>query len=185
MSGVRLALASILAASVLRPGVGAAQTFPVDSGTLEIQVGVAGIVLPEESDGLFSAQPELRVGWFVRDRIEFQVQGDVRIWPLGDTAARSYGGSGNLLWYPKLAGDRHDLYFLGGAGGAYSDPPDPALSSGFDPLVRGGIGLKVPLAGLSDALRSLFFNAEYRGELVLQDETAFVSGISIGVSRFP
>jgi hypothetical protein len=185
MSRARIALVSAVAGSALLPAVGAGQDFPVSAGTLEVQVGVAGIVLPEESRGTFSAQPEVRVGWFLRERLELQAEGDVRVWPLGTIAARSYGVSGNLLWYPPLADDRHDLYFLGGGGGAYTDPPGPAADTSFDPLLRGGVGLKVPLEGLNEAFRAIYFTAEYRGELILADSSDFVSGIALGLSRFP
>ena len=86
MSRVRLALLSALASSALLPRIAACQTVPVDPGTFEFQLGVASITLPEESDGMYSAEPELRVGWFLRQTLEVMVQGNIRAWPLGATA---------------------------------------------------------------------------------------------------
>jgi hypothetical protein len=153
-------------------------------GLIEVQVGVAGIVLPEASRGTFSAQPELRIGLFLSDHLELQGEASVRVWPLGVVAASSLGLSGNALFYPATA-SRARIYFLGGGGGALTDPPGPAEDSSFDPLVRGGTGVRVALAGLGvPILDPLTFVAEYRGELVFADDTDFVSGISLGVSRF-
>src|SRR5262245_51320053 len=67
----------------------AAPEAPSAPRTLEIQLGVAGVTLPEESNGLCSAEPELRLGWFIRPNVEFQAQGDIRAWPLGNIAAKS------------------------------------------------------------------------------------------------
>jgi hypothetical protein len=182
MSLVRLAVVSALAWAVLPPPAGAAQTFPITPGTLEFQVGVAGIVLPEDTDGMFSAQPQIRAGLFLREGVELQGEADARVWPLGPIAAHSYQVTGNLLWFPRLS-DHHELYLLGGGGGAFSNPPGPEGGS-FDPLLRGGLGVKIPLVALTEAFRALYLTAEYRGELVFATNTSFVSGVALGFSRF-
>lgn len=159
----------------------ASADIPVGVGSKEIQIGVAGIVLPENSLGTYSLQPEVRVGWFIREAVEVVLQGDVRVWPLGEKAANSYGAGVALAFFPKL-NETHNLYLLGGVGGAYADPPG-AVDAGFDPLVRAGFGFKVPVAGLP-LLPGAYLNVEYRGEFVLADENDFVSGAALGLSFF-
>ncbi len=154
-------------------------------GAIEIQLGVAGITLPESSRGTYSAQPELRLGFFLHEYMELQGELSVRVWPLGTVAANSYGVSGNVLFFIDPPTSRARLFLLGGGGGQFADPPGPAEGRSFDPLVRGGIGVRVSLAGTGvSLLQPLSFAAEYRGELVFADDTDFVSGISLGVSRF-
>lgn len=148
---------------------------------LIVRIGVAGITLPEASDGTFSAQPEVRLGWFSGADLALQAEASVRVWPLGPVAARSYGVGGNLLWFPPPLQGGADLYLLGGGGGYYTDPAVGDAS--FDPVVRGGVGMMVPLKGMSGVLAGMRFAFEYRGEMLLADETDFVSGVSMGISR--
>lgn len=148
---------------------------------LVLRVGIAGIVLPEASGGTFSAQPELRIGWFTGVDMAVEVEASARVWPLGGVSAKSYGVAGNLLWFPSFGGDQRDFYLLGGGGGYYSDPVLGDAS--FDPVVRGGVGLLASLASLIPSAASVRLAVEYRGELLLADETDFVSGIALGLSR--
>jgi hypothetical protein len=182
---MRCGLATL--ASVLLGFVPAsAQTFPMASGTLEVQFGLAAIVLPEGSDGAYSAQPELRVGLFLMPGLELQVQGDARLWPLGSVAAKSYGASAHLLWFPALSPENRNFYLMAGGGGALSDPPArTGLDSGFDPLLRGGLGYKVPVSGLDFGfLKRPHLTVEGRLEALFQDETDLVSGGSVALSYF-
>jgi hypothetical protein len=194
MRPVRSTLASALALALVLPRAAPAQPAP-DAGAaipapapatpvaggLEVRVGVAGIVLPEASGGSFSAQPEIRVGWFLADRLELQAEGSARVWPLGSVAPHSIGTVFNVLWFPPLGAGRRDLYLLAGGGGAYADPP--VGDAAFDPLLRGGLGVTAPMAGLVPAWTSISFAVEYRGELVLADDADFVSGVSLGLLR--
>ncbi len=157
-------------------------TVPIEEGTWEFQVGLAGIVLPEEVHGTYSLQPEARVGLFLGDALEIQGQAEVRVWPLGDVAPNYYGLGGNLLWYPEIQNDR-SLYFLGGAAGSWNDPPGED-EGGFDPLGRLGLGFKVPISG-PGFLDNAFLSLEYRGEFIFAESTDFVSGAAIGLSFFP
>lgn len=158
-----------------------AQTFPVVPGTTEIQIGATGLSIREDAGGLWSFNPELRVGFFLQPGFEFQAEGNFRVWPGGAVGGRSYGGGGNLLWYPSLAPKSRNMYLLGGAGGSYNDPPGTADSE-FDVAIRGGLGYKAPLGiGL---LGSAHLTAEYRGEYLLTDPADFVSGAAIGISFF-
>ncbi len=179
--------ASALAAVATLGGMLAAATgasaagVPITPGTMELQAGIAAIILPESVDGTFSAQPEVRFGYFLREAVELQVIGDVRVWPLGAKAPHSYGIGGVLLWFPRVHEDRN-FYLLAGAGGAYTDPPGTEGSS-FDPLGRAGFGFKVPMEGFG-FLPSAFMTIEYRAELSFADETDFVSGAALGISMF-
>jgi hypothetical protein len=160
---------------------------------MEIQVGVAGMVLPESFPGTYSIQPEARFGYFIREGLEVQALGDVRVWPLGGRAPHSYGIGGSLLWFPSFQEER-SFYVLGGAGGTFSDPAGPA-EGGFTPLVRAGVGFKVAMTGLK-FLGSGFLTMEYRAELhffddpeyfddpTLTNESDFMSGAAIGFSFF-
>jgi hypothetical protein len=158
----------------------AAQTFPVVRGAIEFEAGIAGIVLPEDSAGTFSAQPTGRIGYFVAEGFEAQVEGSVRVWPLGSVAAHSVSASGNLLWYPSLGPKSRNLYLLGGAGMASTSPPEEDTT--WDPLARGGIGYKVPLSG--KFVNVLHFTAEFRGEYLLKDPADFVAGALLSLSYF-
>jgi len=187
MTSIRPTLAAVLLAALASTALAQESTPPAEEAAPEIarglvfRVGVAGIVLPEASNGTFSAQPEVRFGWFLQQRVAIQIEGSARVWPLGGVAARSYGLAGNVLWFPPLGREGRELYLLAGGGGAYTDPAVGDTS--FDPAIRGGIGVLAPLAGLVPSLAGLRLAVEYRGELVRADETDFVSGISIGVSR--
>jgi hypothetical protein len=155
---------------------------PIAPGTWEFQAGIAGIVLPEDIPGTYSLQPEARIGYFIREGIELQAQGDVRVWPLGSVAPNHYGVGGSVLWFPPIQEER-SLYLLGGMGGAYSDPPGSEEESSFDPLARAGFGFKVPISGLGP-LDGSYLNLEYRGEMAFTDDPDFVSGAAIGLSFF-
>lgn len=163
------------------PGSPEASPTPGTPQGLVLRIGVAGIVLPEDSRGMFGAQPEVRLGWFHRQRVAIQVEGSARVWPLGGIADRSYGVAGNVLWFPPFTAERRDFYLLAGGGGAYTEPAEGDAS--FDPEVRAGLGVLAPLAGLIPSLHSVYFAAEYRGALVFRDGTDFVSGIALGLSR--
>ena len=158
-----------------------AEVLAVAPEGLVLRFGVAGIVLPEESGGTFSAQPELRLGWFPQAHLAVQVEGSARVWPLGAVASHSFGLAGNVLWFPPLSEGRRELYLLAGAGGYYTDPP--VGDATFDPAVRGGVGVMAPLGGLAKSLSALRLSVEYRGEYLLADKTDFVSGIALGFSR--
>jgi hypothetical protein len=177
---------AVLATVLLGPIGARAQTFPMTPGTLEIQVGVGAILLPESSDGTYSAQPEVRVGLFLMPGVQLQVQGDARLWPLGSVAPKSYGASAHLVWFPSLGPENRNLYLMAGGGGALTDPPArTGLDSGFDPLFRGGLGYKIPLSGLRlGFLRQTHLNVEARLEAIFQDEVDVVSGGAIGFSYF-
>ena len=176
-------LLSVVLVPLLLSGVVSAQTFPVVAGTMEIQLGAAGVILPENTNGMVSAQPELRVGFFVSEGLQLQFVGDARVWPLGTIAPPSYGASAQFLWFPNLGPQNRNLYVLGGMGGAYSDPL--VGDSAFDPLARAGLGFKVPLGdfGLGFVTRS-HLTVEYRAEMIFQDETDLVSGVAVGISLF-
>ena len=148
---------------------------------LVMRFGIAGIVLPEASGGTFSAQPELRLGWFPQAHIAIQIEGSARVWPLGPVAAHSFGLAGNLLWFPPISAGRRELYLLAGGGGYYTDPP--LGGSSFDPALRAGVGVMAPMGGLVHSLSALRLSMEYRGEYLFADQTDFVSGIAIGFSR--
>jgi hypothetical protein len=181
-------LATMLAAGVagLAPASASAQTFPMTSGTIEVQLGLGAIMLPEGSDGTYSAQPELRVGLFLWPGLQLQVQGDARLWPLGGVAAKSYGACAHLLWFPELSPENRSFYLMAGAGGALNDPPArTGLDSGFDPMLRGGVGYKVPLSGLEVGfLKRTHLTVEGRLEALFQDETDLVSGGAVALSYF-
>jgi hypothetical protein len=194
---VALVLVPVLAVALLSGSSARAQTFPVVGGTQEIQVGIAAVSTPEIVSGFVSAQPELRWGFFLSDGLELQLIADTRVWPLGAYAPKSYGGSLNVLWFPDLGARDRNFYLLAGAGGAWNDPPPESLDASFDPAVRAGIGVKVPLDALGlGFLVGTHLGAEYRGEFVFLNEDAddyaylgdvatdleFLSGVAIGVS---
>lgn len=179
--GIPVLLAVFASIASISGPVFAAATLPISPGTKELQIGVAGIVLPENVNGTFSAQIEARVGLFLKEALEAQVAGDVRLWPLGDKAPDSYGIGVNFLWYPKLYEDRN-LYVLAGAGGALTDPPGPD-DGGFDPLMRAGFGFKVPVSKFV-FIPASFLTIEYRGEMLFADDSDFVSGAGLALSFF-
>jgi len=163
----------------------AAQTFPVVRGTLEVGAAMAAVALPEHTGGSISAQPELRVGYFIAEGMMVQVVGDTRVWPLGTQAPKWYGVAGQLLYFPNLGPRSRNLYLMAGAGGALVDPPNPAEDSSMDPLIRGGVGVKISLVEVGlRFLQGLHFTAEFREEYVRSDENDFLSGLSFGLSTF-
>jgi len=183
---MRSVLAAVLGVALLLPANAHAQTFPVVRGSSEVEFGVAGIILPESEDGPYSAQPEVRLGYFLAEGLELQLGLHGRIWPLGGVASKSFGLAGHLLWYPNLGPDSRNLYLMGGGGAARNDPPprikrDPNI----DPFVRGGLGYKVPLRNLGVGfLMSAHLTAEYRVEYVLEENNDFVSGALLALSYF-
>jgi hypothetical protein len=166
-------------------GVARAQSFPVVAGTLEFQGGMAAVSLPEQNFGSVSAQPELRIGYFFSEGMMAQLVADTRVWPLGTAAPSFWGVSGNVLWFPNLGPRSRNLYLLAGGGGALVDPPAAAEGSSFDPLLRGGLGIKVSLVevGLT-FLQQLHLTVEFREEMVVGDETDLLSGVAVGLSSF-
>lgn len=175
----------VLALLVMSRAPGAsAQTFPVVAGTMEIGVGVSAVALPERITGSISAQPEVRVGFFLAEGLMLQVVGDARVWPLGNTAPSTYGVAGNLLWFPNLGPRSRNLYLMAGGGGNFVDSPNPADDSSIDPLLRGGVGVKVPLEEIGlGFLHPYHFTVEFREEVVTGDETDFLSAVSFALSR--
>ena len=159
-----------------------AQTFPVVTGTTEIQIGVSGITLPRDSGGLWSLNPELRIGFFLQPGFELQAEGNFRAWPGGAVSGRSYGGGGNLVWYPNLGPQSRNLYLLGGASGVLSEPPGQDEDTELDVTGRGGVGYKAPIA--FPWLAGAHLSVEYRGEVIVTRDRAFVSGAAIGISFF-
>jgi hypothetical protein len=182
MKSVRLRML-FFPALILLVGAGAAfaQTFPVVRGTTELQVGGVGVVMPEDSGGMISLEPEVRFGYFIGEGLQVQLAGDVRVWPLGVVAPANYSGAVSVLWFPNLGPQSRDMYLLVGAGGAYSDPPGPQAEGEFDPLFRFGLGVKVPLGSFL-LLERAHLTMEYRGDVAFQDETDFLSGIGMGLS---
>ena len=181
----RVTLLFVLAAAwLIVPGVALAQTFPVVPGTLEIQGGVSAVSLPEETVGSVSAQPEARLGYFVAEGVMVQLAADARVWPLGNTAPSLYGLAANVLWFPNLGPRNRNVYLMAGGGGVLLDPPGAVVDSSIDPLLRGGLGFKVPMeeVGMS-LLKSLHFTVEFRGDYVLADENSFLSGVTFAFSR--
>ena len=202
---IRARVSAALTTALLLPLAGAflavptagAQSFPIVGGTQELQFGLSMVSMPEITSGSWSAQPEVRWGLFLADALELQVTADVRAWPLGAEAPKSYGGIVGLLWFPDLSAGERNFYLLAGAGGAWSDPPEITIDASFDPTVRGGMGLKVPLDNLGlGFLAGKHLNAEYRLDFVYlnEDETDypaftdvatnydFLSGMTIGIS---
>jgi hypothetical protein len=163
-----------------------AQTFPVTPGTLELQVGFAAITLPEGSDGSYSAQPQVRLGMFLAPGLALQVEGSFRIWPLGAVAPGSIGASAQIAWFPTLGQGNRNLYLMAGAGATRNDPPArTGLDTSTDPQARVGLGYKIPLSNLDLGFVSkAHLNVEYRAEFLLEDETALVSGASLGLAYF-
>jgi hypothetical protein len=178
--------AVVIAGVVLAPLAARAQTFPVTPGTIEVQAGMAGVVLPEASDGTYSAQPEFRVGYFLAPALQLQLVVHSRLWPLGAVAARNHGVVAHAVWFPNLGPQNRNLYLMAGAGGARNvPPPATGLDVSFDPLLRGGVGYKIPLQDVGlGFLSSTHLTVEYRAEYWLQDEAAFVSGAAFGFSYF-
>ena len=152
----------------------------------EIQAGVAGIVLPEAEQGTYSAQPELRLGFFIAEGLQLQLEANGRVWPLGDVASKSLGTAGHLVWFPKLGPQNRNLYLMGGAGMVRTNPPLRLHSEvSYDPLLRGGMGYKIPLQDLGIGfLTAAHLTAEYRFEYLMQDEDDLVSGGVLAVSYF-
>ena len=185
MRSVRTVIALGGAALLLSPKSSGAQSFPVTPPSMEVQVGAAAITLPEQYDGLFGWQAEVRWGMFLLTGLQLQIQGDARIWPLGAKAPKNYGGAGHLAWYPRM-GDSRNLYLLVGVGGGWSDPPKSLGEARFNPLGRAGIGYKVSLEDLGIGfLRSWHFTSEFRVEgHVLEDSTEILSGVGLGMSYF-
>ena len=183
MKLAHLVTLSALVAAVLLPRSGAAQTFPVVAGTWEFQGGFSGTVLPETYNALWSAQVEARAGMFVAEGWQIQAIGDARVWPLGGQAPKSYGITGNVLWVPRM-GEHRNLYLMGGGGGfqrASSTPTHP--ETGFQPMLRTGIGTKVRMPG-DGWIRNLHLTSEFRGDFWFEETTSFVAGIAFGLSWF-
>jgi hypothetical protein len=193
MNLVRNAITGLAVAAFLPTGVASAQSFPVTPGTLEFQLGIAGIVLPEDQNGTFSAQPEVRAGYFVLEGLQLQAEANARVWPLGNQAPKSYGLGAHVLWFPRPFPSR-SVYALGGLAVSYLDYADRyQIESGVVPSVRVGGGIKVSLAkGFVRFMRSGHFTVEYRGEWIRLNEDMvvsgrqvdFVSGIALGYSIF-
>jgi hypothetical protein len=183
MKLARLVTLAALMAVVLFPQPGAAQTFPVVAGTWEVQGGFNGTVLPEGYSPLWSAQVEARAGMFIAEGLEIQAIGDVRVWPLGAEAPKSYGITGNLLWFPRT-GETRNLYLLGGGGGFFRDQATPTQpESGFQPMLRTAVGTKIKMPG-QGAVRNLHLTTEFRGDFWFEEQTSFVAGFAIGLSWF-
>ncbi len=175
-----------------------AQTFPVVKGTQELQIGFSMMSMPEIVSVTWSAHPELRWGIFLGEGFEAQLTADMRVWPLGIAAPRSYGGGLNLLWFPNLGQGHRNLYLLLGGGGAWTDPAEPTIDASLDPAGRVGLGAKVSLEQLGlPFLVGWHLTTEYRGEFVYLNEDSadypglpesastgldFVSGVTVGVS---
>ncbi|MBZ0267087.1 hypothetical protein K8I85_02940 [bacterium] len=161
-----------------------AQTFPVVAGTMEIGAGISAVALPEQTTGSISAQPEVRVGYFLAEGLMLQVTADTRVWPLGTAAPSTYGVAGNLLWFPNLGPRSRNMYLMAGGGGNFVDPPSPTVDSSLDPLLRIGVGVKVPMEEIGlNFLHPYHFTVEFREEMAVGDETDFLSGLSFTLSR--
>jgi len=183
MKFARFVTVSALAAVVLFPHAGAAQTFPVVAGTWEFQGGFSGTMLPEAYDALWAAQIEARAGMFVVEGWEIQVIGDARIWPLGTQAPKSYGITGNVLWFPRM-GEHRNLYLMGGAGGFQRDPAtETQPEAGFQMVVRTAVGTKIKMPGQGFIGRT-HLTTEFRGDFWFEETTSFVAGFAIGLSWF-
>lgn len=181
---MRSVLAALLGVALLLPAGALAQTFPVVRGSTEVEFGFAGIVLPESEDGTYSAQPELRFGYFLAEGLELQLGLHGRIWPLGAVASKNYGVAGHVRWYPNLGPGNRNLYLLGGAGAARNDPP-PRIpeEASVDPFARGGLGYKIPLRDLGIGfLSGAHLATEYRLEYVLRGDNDLVSGGLLALS---
>ena len=166
---------------------------PIAKGIWEYQGGVSGIVLPESFNGTWSLQIEGRVGYFIKEGWELQGMINGRLWPLGSQAPKYVDLGGSILYFPEIGGKRN-MYLLGGAAAAKTDPPGPP-EGGFKPLIRAGFGFKVPMSGLK-FLGDAFLTMEYRAEMVfiddaeffedptIEDGSDFVSGAAIGLCWF-
>jgi hypothetical protein len=151
-------------------------------GDLEVQVGIAGITLPEGTGGTWSMQPLGRVGFFLARELELQVEGGYRIWPLGPVAPKSLSLGGNILWHPSVLSKDKSLYLLAGLATYSADPPGGA-STEWNALGRGALGFRVPLENLG-FLSAWQLSVEFRSEYVLEDERDLVSGAAVGFSYF-
>jgi hypothetical protein len=177
--------AALLVAALSIPGLARGQAAPVEAGTVEVQAGMAAIGLPEGTDGTYSAQPELRVGWFLSEGVEVQGVGHIRMWPLGAVAPHNAGAALHLLWYPSIGPGHRNLYLMGGGGIARNDPPGVLVERTFDPLARAGLGYKIPLSGLGlGAMSAGWFATEFRLEMNFEDDTGVVAGIVGAYSYF-
>lgn len=178
--------AALVTAALLLPAFARAEGFAPVAGSIELQGGIATIGLPEATNGTYSAQPELRVGYFLHPAIELQLESNIRIWPLGSVSPHSAGVAGHLLWYPSLGPAGRSLYLLGGAGVARTDPPGVLSVRTFDGLARGALGYKIPLPkhgpeGPVDS--NAFLTTEFRVEMVFpKDHTDVVAGIAVAFS---
>ena len=180
---VRFVALPALAAVILFPHLGAAQTFPVVAGTWQVQGGLTGTVLPEAYNALWSAQVELRAGMFVAEGWQIQAAGDARVWPLGAQAPTSYAITGSVLWFPRM-GEHRNLYLLGGGGGfSRGSLPGQGIESGFQPLLRGAVGTNIKMPGQGWSGR-LHLTTEFRGEVWFEESTNFVAGIVFALSWF-
>lgn len=177
--------AALVAAALTLPASASAQGLPVAAGTIEVQAGMAAIALPEATRGTYSAQPELRLGFFVAEGVEAQLEANIRMWPLGSVAPHSAGVGAHLLWYPTLGPGHRNLYLLAGGGVSRNDPPGVLTERTFDPLGRAGLGYKIPLSELGlGALSNGFLTTEFRMEMHFEDERDVVSGIVAAYSYF-
>ncbi|HMB71100.1 MAG TPA: hypothetical protein VKU85_17445 [bacterium] len=182
---MRFRFAALVVAALALPVLAQAQPAPVAAGTLEIQGGIGAIGLPEGTDGTYSAQPELRVGFFLSEGIELQAAGSIRMWPLGTVAPHNASAAAHLLWYPSLGPGHRNLYLLAGGGIARNDPPGFLIERTFDPLARIGFGFKIPLAALGlGAMSAGWFTTEFRSEVLFEEFTSPVAGIAVGYSYF-
>jgi hypothetical protein len=167
------------------PASAGAQDLPVSAGTIEVQAGMAAIGLPEATNGTYSAQPELRLGFFLVEGLEAQLEANIRMWPLGSVAPHSAGAAAHLAWYPSLGPGHRNLYLLAGGGVSRNDPPGVLTVRTFDPLARAGLGYKIPLSQLGmGAVPHGFFTTEFRAEMHFEEQTDIVSGIVAAFSYF-
>jgi len=171
------ALALALAGALTFADVASAQDeepapeFSVAKGSQDLQFGFSMVSLPEIVKGAWSAQPEIRYGVFLSDGLQLQITAETRVWPLGKEAPKSYGGGVNLLWFPDLGTASRNFYLLVGGGGAYEDPPQQTLDASFDPMVRGGVGARVPLRDLGiPFMASWYLSTEFAVKAVLLGE---------------
>jgi hypothetical protein len=182
---MRLRFAAVTAAALLLPVLARAQPTPVGAGTLEVQGGIAAIGMPESTRGTYSAQPELRLGYFLADGVELQAAAHIRMWPLGAVAPHNAAAAAHLLWYPELGPGHRNLYLMAGGGVARNDPPGYLIERTFDPLARFGVGYKIPLADLGlGAMSAGWLTTEFRVEALFEEYTSPVAGIAVGYSYF-
>jgi hypothetical protein len=154
-------------------------------GALEIQAGVAAVVLPEDSRGTHTIEPLGRIGYFLAEGIELEVEVSTRVWPLGAIAPKSIAVGGALSWYPNLGPQNRNVFLSGGVGVLSEDPPGVKEGTTWDGFARGAFGFKVPLEGVGlGLLDALHLSIEFREEALFQESTDFVSGAVIGFSYF-